>query len=168
MSNDEQRLLEAPVLEAVTGALALRRRRIDDVRGRRLARAARRADPTAQLLVLHALARGGHGTGRLLVDELLASDDRRTHAAWVLGERPRYPRAIAPLTALAARGGFERDGRRRDARAMADAAAASMSAGRNSGTRGLRIAQVSLQGRLDARHLRAQARATAAASPRCS
>ena len=27
MSSDEQRLLEAPVLEAVTGALALRRRR---------------------------------------------------------------------------------------------------------------------------------------------
>ena len=106
MSSDEHRLLEAPVLEAITGALALRRGRIDDVRGRRLAPAARHADPTAQLLVLHALARGGHGTGRLLVDELLASDDRRTHAAWVLGERPRYPRAIAPLTALAARGGF--------------------------------------------------------------
>jgi hypothetical protein len=106
MPSDEQRLLEAPLLEAVTSALALRRRGIDDARGRRLARAARRSDPTAQLLVLHALARGGRGTGRLVVDELVTSDERRAHAAWVLGERPRYPRAIAPLTALAARGGF--------------------------------------------------------------
>ncbi|HSC92994.1 MAG TPA: hypothetical protein VLB86_15175, partial [Gaiellaceae bacterium] len=106
MSSDERRLLEAPLLEAVTSALALRRRGIDDVRGRRLARAARRSDPTAQLLVLHALARGGHGTGRFVVDDLVASAERRAHAAWVLGERPPYPRAIAPLTALAARGGF--------------------------------------------------------------
>jgi len=150
MASDEQRLLEAPLLEAVTSALALRRRGIDDARGRRLARAAGRSDPTAQLLVLHALARGGRGTGRLVVDELVTSDERRAHAAWVLGERPRYPRAIAPLTALAARGGFpsmvaeltlER-WRRTPAPALAPA--------RDSSARGLRIAQVSLQGRLDA------------------
>jgi len=150
MSSDEQRLLEAPVLEAVTGALALRRRRVDDLRGRRLVRAARRADPTAQLLVLHALARGGQGTGRLLVDELLGSDDRRTHAAWVLGERPRYPRAIAPLTALAAGGGFGAMVADVTLERWRTPPPPAPPPARSGGTRGLRIAQVSLQGRLDA------------------
>ncbi len=150
MSSDEQRLLEAPVLEAVTGALALRRSRVDDLRGRRLVRAARRADPTAQLLVLHALARGGQGTGRLLVDELLGSDDRRTHAAWVLGERPRYPRAIAPLTALAARGGFGAMVADVTLERWRTPPPPAPPPARSGGTRGLRIAQVSLQGRLDA------------------
>jgi hypothetical protein len=89
MSSDEQRLLEAPVLEAVTAALSLRRRPIDDARGRRLVRAARRADPTAQLLVLHALARGGHGSGRILVDELLASTDRSGATAPARDGRPQ-------------------------------------------------------------------------------
>lgn len=139
------------MLEAVTAALALRHGGIDDARGRRLTRVARRADPTSQLLVLHALARGGRGTGRLLIEALLARDPRRTHAAWVLGERPRDPRAIAPLTALAARGGFS-------------AMVAELTLERwrrqplpplppiRSGRRapGIRIAQVSLQGRLDA------------------
>ena len=152
MSDDEQRLFEAPVWQAVTAALSLRRRGIDDARGRWLAQTARCADPTARLLVLHALARGGRGTGRLLVDDLLASDGRRMHAAWVLAERPRDPRAIAQLTALAAHGGFgamvaeltlERWG-------TTSVSALPQAWSTSSGSRGLRVAQVSLQGRVDA------------------
>ncbi len=150
MSSDERRLLEAPLLEAVTSALALRRRGIDDARGRRLARAARRSDPTAQLLVLHALARGGQGTGRFVVDDLVASAERRAHAAWVLGERPPYPRAIAPLTALAARGGFPSMVAELTLERWRRTSAPALPQARTAGTRGLRIAQVSLQGRLDA------------------
>jgi glycosyltransferase involved in cell wall biosynthesis len=68
----------------------------------------------------------------------------------VLSERPPYERAIAPLTALARQGGFpamvseltlER-WRTRPSRALPPAP--------RRGARGLRIAQVSLQGRLDA------------------
>jgi len=150
MSSDEQRLLEGPVVEAITAALALRRRGIDDARGRQLARAARRADPTAQLLVLHALARGGQGTGRLLVDELFASDDRSGHAAWALAERPRYPRAVAPLSAMAARGGFEAMVAELTLERWRTTPPPAVLPARNRSARGLRIAQVSLQGRLDA------------------
>src|SRR6187455_1402899 len=150
MASDEQRLLEAPLLEAVTSSLALRRRGIDDARGRRLARAARRADPTAQLLVLHALARGGQGTGRLLVDELLASHDRSAHAAWALAERPRYPRAVAPLSAMAARGGFEAMVAELTLEKWRTTPPPALLPAPNRSARGLRVAQVSLQGRLDA------------------
>ena len=150
MSSDERRLLEAPLLEAVTSTLALRRRGIDDARGRRLARAARRSDPTAQLLVLHALARGGRGTGRLVVDDLVAAAERRAHAAWVLGEGPLYPRAVAPLTALAARGGFPSMVAELTLERWRRTPAPALPRARTTSTRGLRIAQVSLQGRLDA------------------
>jgi glycosyltransferase involved in cell wall biosynthesis len=150
MSSDEQRLLEGPLLEAITSALALRHRGIDDARGRRLERAARRSDPTAQLLVLHALARGGSGTRHLALDELVGSAERRAHAAWVLGERPRDPRAIAPLTALAARGGFPSMLAGLTLERWRSTPAPALPRSRTTGTRGLRIAQVSLQGRLDA------------------
>ena len=150
MSGDEQRLLEAPVLEAVTAALALRHRGIDGARGRRLARAARGADPTAQLLVLQALASGGRGTGRLLVDELVGPSDRGTHAAWVLADHPRYPRAIAPLRALAARGGFGAMVAELTLERWRATPSPALPPARGSSTRGLRVAQVSLQGRLDA------------------
>jgi glycosyltransferase involved in cell wall biosynthesis len=150
MSSDEQRLLEGPLLEAITSALALRHRGIDDARGRRLARAARRSDPTAQLLLLHALVHGGPGTRGLVLDELVDSAERRAHAAWVLGERPRDPRAIAPLTALASRGGFPSMLAELTLERWRRAPAPVLPQARTTGTRGLRIAQVSLQGRLDA------------------
>ena len=153
MSGDWRRLFHGSLLEAITAALSLRRGGLDAGRLHRLAAASRQADPTSRLLVLHALARGTDGrTQRLLLDALLGSDaGRRAHAAWVLGERSHDPRATSRLTGLAARGGF-----------------AAMVAGltlerwlhpprpplpavfRRRGEPGLRIAQVSLQGRLDA------------------
>ena len=108
MSGDWRRLFHGSVLEAITAALSLRRGGLDAGRLHRLAAAARQADPTSRLLVLHALARGtDDGTQRLLLDALLGSDaGRRAHAAWVLGERSHDPRATGRLTGLAARGGF--------------------------------------------------------------
>ena len=95
MSGDWRRLFHGSVLEAITAALSLRRGGLDAGRLHRLAAAARQADPTSRLLVLHALARGtDDGTQRLLLDALLGSDaGRRAHAAWVLGERSHDPRA---------------------------------------------------------------------------
>jgi glycosyltransferase involved in cell wall biosynthesis len=151
---DEWReLFHGSVLEAITAALALGRGGLDDVRLRRLAAASRHADPTSKLLVLHALARGTDGgTRRVLVDALLGSDaGRRAHAAWALGERPYDPRAAARLTGLAAGGGF-----------VSMVAALTLERWQRPprhslptvvprrGRPGLRIAQVSLQGRLDA------------------
>jgi glycosyltransferase involved in cell wall biosynthesis len=153
MTRPEQQLLEAPLLEAITAALALRRRGIEEPRARRLARVAREADPTSKLLAVHALARAtGHDSRRVLLDALLGSPDaHRTHAAWALGERPRDARAIDTLEALTVGGGFgamvagltlERWHR------PPSTPSAPVRPRRRA--RGLRIAQVSLQGRLDA------------------
>ena len=153
MSGEWRRLFHGSVLEAITAALALRRGGLDDVRLRRLAAATRHADPTSKLLVLHALARGSDGRARsLLLDALLGTDaGRRAHAAWVLGEHSHDPRAIARLTGLAARGGFAAMVARltlerwlHPPRAPFPAVLPQRRAP------GLRIAQVSLQGRLDA------------------
>lgn len=153
MSVDVRHLLHGSVLEAVNAALALRRTDLDELRAHRLARAARDADPTAKLLLLHALARAaGRRPGELLLDALVdGAGGRRAHAAWALGERPHDPRAVAPLTRLAGVGGFE---------AMVAGLTLERWQGRRRppfptvrprpGTAGLRIAQVSFQGRVDA------------------
>ncbi|HEU6445066.1 MAG TPA: glycosyltransferase [Gaiellaceae bacterium] len=154
MSRDCRTLVGGSVLEALTAALALRRTPADDIARRRLAAAARGGDPTSRLLALHALAPGeDRRAGHLLLDALGSGDaGRREHAAWALGERPRNGRAVAGLRALAAGGGFAamlagltlerwlsrpwpRPHVRRPARRVGG---------------GLRVAQVSLQGRLDA------------------
>jgi len=148
-----RQLFHGTLVEAITEALTLRRRGIDESRLHRLAAVARRADPTSRLLVLHALARGTDRRTQRLLLEALEGDDagRRAHAAWVLGERPHDPRAAARLAGVAATGGFQAmvagltlerwlRSRRPPAR---PAPAKPRSAG-------LRIAQVSLQGRLDA------------------
>jgi glycosyltransferase involved in cell wall biosynthesis len=146
-------LLHGSLLEAITAALALRRGGLDDARLRRLAAATRHADPTSKLLVLHALARGTDGgTRRVLVDALLGSDaGRRAHAAWALGERPYDPRVAATLTGLAAGGGFVSMVARLTLERWQRPPRHSLpTVVPRRGRRGLRIAQVSLQGRLDA------------------
>lgn len=154
MSIDCQSLVDGSVLEALTAALTLRRTAVDDEARRRIAAAARNGDPTSTLLALHALtpARGGW-SGRVLLDALAGSDaGRREHAAWVFGDRPADERALGRLRTLAAGGGFagmlagltlERWLRRPRPPFAAGPA-------RQGVRRGLRIAQVSLQGRLDA------------------
>jgi glycosyltransferase involved in cell wall biosynthesis len=153
MTHDERQLLEGPLLEAITAALALRRRGLEEPRARHLARVARDADPTSKLLTLHALARAtGHDSRHVLLEALLGSPDaRRTHAAWALVERPREARAVEALEALAVGTGFgamvagltlERWHR------PPSTPSATVRPRRRA--RGLRIAQVSLQGRLDA------------------
>lgn len=149
MSRDCQSVLDGPVLEALTSALALRRAPADGSAAR-LALAARGGDPTSRLLALHALAPVPHPVaGRLLRESLTGADaGRQEHAAWALGDRPPERRAAGRLRDLRAGGGF-----------------AGMLAGltlerwwprpaprprRRPGGSGLRIAQVSLQGRLDA------------------
>ncbi len=152
MVGAERQLLHGTVLEAVTAALALRRSVLDERRARSLARAARGADPTARLLLLHALARARGGTRRVLLAALHGPHPgQRRHAAWALGERSPDPRALEPLTALAAGDGFDamvarltlERWRGRSGRALVPIRG-------RSGAPGLRIAQVSLQGRLDA------------------
>jgi glycosyltransferase involved in cell wall biosynthesis len=146
-------LLAGSVLEAVTAALALRRTAVEAGARRRIAAAARDGDPMSRLLALHALSPARDGrSARLLLDALTSSDrGRREHAAWVLGDRVRDGRALGPLRTLAAGGGFagmlagltlERWLRR----------PSPFAAGlpRQGARGGLRIAQVSLQGRLDA------------------
>ena len=148
-----EQLFHGTLVEAITGALTLRRRGLAEHRLHRLAAVARRADATSRLLVLQALARGtDRRTQRLLLDALEGDDaGRRAHAAWVLGERPHDPRAAARLAGVAATGGFP-------------AMVAGLTLERWLPARrppvhhapakrrdpGLRIAQVSLQGRLDA------------------
>jgi glycosyltransferase involved in cell wall biosynthesis len=68
----------------------------------------------------------------------------------VLGEGPLYPRAIAPLTALAARGGFPSMVAELTLERWGRTPAPALPQARTPSIRGLRIAQVSLQGRLDA------------------
>ena len=140
------------MLQALTAALALRRSRPDPRIGRRLAAEAHKGDPTSKLLALHALARGTDGrTRRLLLDPLLGSEaGREEHAAWVLGERSLDARALGPLAALTARGGFAAMVARLTLERWLPRLRPPLPTVLPRPGGGLRIAQVSLQGRLDA------------------
>ena len=152
MVGAERQLLHGTVLEAIIAALTLRRSGLDARRARSLAEAARGADTTARLLLPHALARAIGGPRRLVVGALHGSHaGQRRHAAWALGAGPPDPRALEPLRALAASEGFEAMVARLTLETWSGRADRRLvPIPRRSGGPGLRIAQVSLQGRLDA------------------
>lgn len=120
---------------------------------RTLAKAASVGDPTSRLLSLHALAPvASRRAERLLLDALEGTDaGRREHAAWALAARPPVSSALAPLRALAADGEF---GGMLAGLTLDDWLGQPRPTLANGLRRepggGLRIAQVSLQGRLDA------------------
>lgn len=121
---------------------------------RTLAKAASVGDPTSRQLGLHALAPvASRRAERLLLDALKGTDTgRREHAAWALAARPPVSSALAPLRALAAGGEF---GGMLAGLTLDDWLGQPWPTLANGLRRkpggGPRVAQVSLQGRLDAR-----------------